>query len=1133
MNKFDENNFPFLDCFKNNNLTNQIYEMLQNSGYDKEGILSISESFDFFVNKNHSIIYIPQNIHEKLLDTNKFVKLKHKLKNSSEITGLLLLPEVIIPDFDNVPDYVDIDSNDYPINAILFSWLSYNNHDKISNKSQLENLERRIKSREKPPQGADWNSLMKTLKENDIWDKETNKNRSLLIIPVSFDRITQATNQYELTSNNEIYGWEYSESEGRAWYGKIHDYVMSFLIYKTELESDKINQNGNSIKIFKINIPLLSLKPEHKIIFDKLHKFNFKETDIDFYKTNGIDETTAIEYAKSAAALKILDEFQTKIECKSIGFEKKSDMQKIFHQWIKEKNWKGLNKISNTRSLFRKYKEFSELNQHDREKALSLFFERKKGNKNSQKFTDKHLALLQKYLDNENVKGFFKQFNNDCENEHLEKVSYGTVTNYFKTEKDKYIEQSKVTSIDNLHSKYLELSDFDFYYSLSNIDNETASQLMNSAAALSLVSSKTLKYEIKQIKYKTKGQFLDEFLNWLQTKNWTGLNKISNVSVLKRKSSEFKNTLGQSREKALEILTNRKKGNKNSQKFRNEHLSVLSKIVENKTFSSKIDYYRKFVKECKKEQIEIVSEQCFISYLNLNEKFKTKQKYLRQYKTPKTLKLTDEQLEILKYDDNLKINAVAGSGKTTTLIEYAKTRNPKSKILYLAFNKSVKNEAQRKFKSFKLNNVEILTAHSLAYRNVIENHKFSDLQAELNPFEIINVLKIERKDKKDSLILSSHIKKFFEYFCNNSIKKLNDLNYLDIIYDNDARNFVKSNLDDIYKYTDLLFQKMDNKEIKFTHDYYLKKFQLKSPNLDYDYIFFDEGQDASPVMLDVFMKQSAKKIIVGDTNQQIYAWRYAINSLDRVEFKSFNLTQSFRFDNDIASLAIKIISLKHLINGNYKTKIFGIGNAKQLKSKATLARTNYKLLEIAINQIFEEKTVKSVYFEGHISSYKYATRNSILFDVLMLYYNKTEKIRDELIKEMNNFKELIKYAKRTEDNELSMIIKLVMTYKGKLPKLIEQIKEIHVSNSQKHNADMIYSTVHKCKGMEYDEVIIADDFITQDEMNKILINNKQYIRNKINEEINLLYVAVTRTKNKIHIPEKLIPTNGSINRITN
>lgn len=1099
MSKIDKNNFPILDCFKNNILTNQIHEMLHSSGYDKEGIASISESFKFFIGLKHKIDFIPIDIHEKCLDTKRFVSQKSKLLKSEQTVGLLLLPETILSDFSNVPDYVDVEIEDYPINAILFSWLSFDNHDKI----------------------------------NGTFDTHgSNYGRELLILPIDKHRITQATNQYELTSNNEIYGWEYSESEGRAWYGKIHDYVMSFLIYKTELESEEINQNGNIINIFRPNKPLLFLKQEHTIIFDKLHKFNFKETDIDFYKKNGIDDKTAIEYAKSVAALMILDEFQSKIECKSIGFDKKSDMHEIFHQWIKEKNWKGLNKISNTRSLFRKYKEFSDLKQHDREKALSLFFERKKGNKNSQKFTDRHFEILKKYLYKETVKDFYKQFISECKTVQLEIVSYATVSNYYKTEKEKYIEYNKITSIENLHSKYVQLSDFDFFNSQFENNKKTATHLMNSAAALSLISSDTLKYEISQINYKTKDEFLNEFIDWLQNKNWIGLNKISNVSVLRRKSTEFNNALKQSRENALQTLLNNRKGNKNSQKFQDSHFTVLQKIVESNTFSTKIDYYRKFVDECKENEIEIVSEQCFVSYLNENEKFKTKQNFIRQYKVPKTLQLTDEQLEILKYDDNLKINAVAGSGKTTTLIEYAKSRNPNSKILYLAFNKSVKNEAQQKFKSFKLNNVEILTAHSLAYRNVIENHKFSDLQAELNPFEIINVLDIKREDKKESLVLSSHVKKFFEYFCNNSIKELNDLNYLDVVYDEDARDFVKINLNDIYKYTDLLFQKMDNKDIRFTHDYYLKKFQLKSPVLNYDYIFFDEGQDASPVMLDVFMKQSAKKIIVGDTNQQIYAWRYAVNSLDRVDYKSFNLTQSFRFDNEIANLAMKIISLKQLINGNHKAQIYGIGNGTKLKSKATLARTNYKLLEIAINQIFEEQTVKSVYFEGHISSYKYATRNSILFDVISLYYNKKEKIRDALIKEMNNFKDLIKYAKRTEDNELSMIIKLVMTYKGKLPKLIEQIKEIHVSNSQKENADMIYSTVHKCKGMEYDEVMIADDFITQEEMNKMLKNNEQYIKNKINEEINLLYVAVTRTKNQIHIPEKLIPTNGSINRIT-
>jgi superfamily I DNA and RNA helicase len=53
---------------------------------------------------------------------------------------------------------------------------------------------------------------------------------------------------------------------------------------------------------------------------------------------------------------------------------------------------------------------------------------------------------------------------------------------------------------------------------------------------------------------------------------------------------------------------------------------------------------------------------------------------------------------ILQSTQNITINAVAGSGKTTTLIEFAKVLSPQSSILYLAFNKSVKIEAEKNLK---------------------------------------------------------------------------------------------------------------------------------------------------------------------------------------------------------------------------------------------------------------------------------------------------------------------------------------------------------------------------------------------------------------------------------------------------
>lgn len=235
--KIDERKFPILGCIENNKLTNKIFDMLDNSGYDEKGISDIKRSFDFFFHRPLQLNYVSSTIHQKIADTNNFVKAKSLLRNSPETTGLLLLPETILPDFSNVPDYADADPKDYPINAILYSWLSANNHDRISNKSQLENLQQRIKAGEKPPAGADWDRLIQDLKDSeDEWDEES---RTLIIIPIDSNRITQGTDQYHLISNDEIYGWgEYSDQEGRAWYGKIHDYVMSFLLFYNFTEAE-------------------------------------------------------------------------------------------------------------------------------------------------------------------------------------------------------------------------------------------------------------------------------------------------------------------------------------------------------------------------------------------------------------------------------------------------------------------------------------------------------------------------------------------------------------------------------------------------------------------------------------------------------------------------------------------------------------------------------------------------------------------------------------------------------------------------------------------------------------------------------------------------------------------------------
>jgi F-box protein 18 (helicase) len=258
--------------------------------------------------------------------------------------------------------------------------------------------------------------------------------------------------------------------------------------------------------------------------------------------------------------------------------------------------------------------------------------------------------------------------------------------------------------------------------------------------------------------------------------------------------------------------------------------------------------------------------------------------------------LTPEQQAIIQTTGNIKINAVAGSGKTTTIIEYARTRSANSKILYLAFNRSVKLEAEKKFAEIGLENVKVETAHSLAYRNIVYKNNYIVRKSGYKSHEITEILNIAgSKEKHTEFILGNHVNKFVTYFCNSDKIKVQELNYLDVVHDSKAKNFVEVFYPRIEEFTRTFLSKMDKGEIEITHDFYLKKFQLSNPILNYDFILFDEGQDASPAMLDVFRKQNAVKVIVGDTHQQIYGWRHAINSLDKLDYPVYHLSNSFRF----------------------------------------------------------------------------------------------------------------------------------------------------------------------------------------------------------------------------------------------
>ena len=233
--------------------------------------------------------------------------------------------------------------------------------------------------------------------------------------------------------------------------------------------------------------------------------------------------------------------------------------------------------------------------------------------------------------------------------------------------------------------------------------------------------------------------------------------------------------------------------------------------------------------------------------------------------------LTEEQQAVVDVSrqllprEMLKVDACAGSGKTSTLVEIAKA-NPHARFLYLAFNRAIVSEAKQRFPA----NVKIYTTHGLAYywyAYVYGDARLHDIKPGYKIFDIEPLFPRLGNRELNGLLL--------EY-----------------------RDFLYSSLEEpLDNNVAKIFAAVQEGKLPLTHDFYLKLYQLRcQPKFrNYDYVLLDEAQDTNAVTMAIFTDNDCRRILVGDSHQAIYGFRGAINGLSGVQAEhNLNLTYSFR-----------------------------------------------------------------------------------------------------------------------------------------------------------------------------------------------------------------------------------------------
>lgn len=284
-------------------------------------------------------------------------------------------------------------------------------------------------------------------------------------------------------------------------------------------------------------------------------------------------------------------------------------------------------------------------------------------------------------------------------------------------------------------------------------------------------------------------------------------------------------------------------------------------------------------------------------------------------------------------------------------------------------------------------------------------------------------------------------------------------------------------------------------------------------------------QDANPTMADLVLKQDkCNKVLTGDANQAIYGFREAVDAMKLSGYPTFNITQSFRFPSNIAALANQILDVKRRFDPTltpFGIKGTPLEHLRPSNGKTVyLGRTNLAILQEAFKIISTSQ--RPFAYEGSVNSALYTDDGVSIYDVYFLFANKRDKIRNDFIKSFGTWKELLQYVKEMEDFEIGMMVNLIKTYQGGIFSLISELKS---HEKPKEEVDLVFSTGHKSKGLEYEQVHVMEDFISRRkvwEFKKKLLPTypAEKAKRKLQsffEEINLLYVAATRTMREVYI----------------
>lgn len=488
---------------------------------------------------------------------------------------------------------------------------------------------------------------------------------------------------------------------------------------------------------------------------------------------------------------------------------------------------------------------------------------------------------------------------------------------------------------------------------------------------------------------------------------------------------------------------------------------------------------------------------------------------------------------------NAVIDAVAGSGKSTTLVEMLNILPKNQKVLFVAFNKEIVEELivktfsskeeikksgrvtalKNATQKMKASNITIQTLHSLGFGVV----RYANRSVKLDNFKYKNYL----RDNFEELLPDFDHEKHDQKEYSNRVSALVDLGRVNLCES-------ESDLEEVaYKHSVevengecelalwlINWGKTNTFTIDFTDMIYLPVAKdMKC--FTHDFVFIDECQDLNACQRKLFLKMMKPKtgrfIAVGDPHQAIYGFAGAdSNSFESLRnipnTTTLPLSVCYRCSTSIIDLAQKIVpqiqAFEKATEGvvDLKAKISDVEVDDMI-----LCRLTAPLVELCFS-----------YISRGIPAY---VKGRDIGSNLIKMIDKTKKVNlvamfnDLGVESRKLLSTIVRKQKITlseaEDTPLYQsfedrlqCLEVLSNGLDNVHELKSRIKSIFADSAK----GIMMSTVHRSKGLESERVfIICPD--------KLPLRRKNMKPWQMEQEVNLQYVAYTRAKSHLGIIE--------------